>query len=193
MALTKDTPVQIVVQQPIIEKPVFQQQAFGPWTTNDPKMQRTIVRTRASSGITQRKFQGTYPPAPTISETRTALAGAAGFEFAINIVSSKTVAGYNIYSSLTNNPNIATLIQYQPQPPIVTQVQSLKIQDTTSASPFYWVASVNTAGKESARVPIAGNPAPVPQPTSPLPSGGSSGSGSGGGSVGGFGRTVGTR
>lgn len=185
MAEFKNTPIQIVVQQPMQNPQPFQQQAFGPWTTNDPKIQRTIVRTNASSGLNQKKFQATFPPAPTISQTRTALAGAAGFEFAINVVGGRNIAGYNIYSSTTNNGNIAKLIKFQPQPPIVSQTQSLKIQDTTAASPFYWVASVNGAGQESARVPISGNPAPTPAPTLPLPSGGSSGSGSGGGATGG--------
>ena len=174
----KPTPI-VVVSQPPIERPVFQQQAFGPWSINDIKTQRVIVRTRASSGITQKKFSATYPPAPTIAETRTAITG--GFEFAINVVGGRNVAGYNIYSSTTNNSNIAKLIQYQPQPPIVSPLQTLKIQDTTAASPFYWVASVNQAGKESVRMPMAGTAAPVPPPTSPLPPGGSSGSGSGGG------------
>lgn len=186
MASIKETPVQIVIQHPVIEKPVFQQQAFGPWTTNDPKVQRTIVRTNASSGFTKKKFQATYPPAPTIAETRTALAGGAGFEFAINIVTSGHVSGYNVYSSTTNNPNVATLLKFLPQPPIVSQQvqRSIKFQDVTAASPFYWVASVNDAGRESSRLPIAGTAAPTPPPTGGSPSGGS-GSGSGGGGGGG--------
>ena len=183
---TNTSPEPVIVQQPEDVAPTFKQQAFGPWTTNDPKIQRTIVRTRASSGITQRRFQATYPPAPTIAQTRTALAGAAGFEFAINVVGGKNVAGYNIYSSVINNPNVAKLIQYKSQPPIVStsQLQTLKIQDTTAATPFYWVSSVNKAGQESARIPITGNPAPTPPPTAPLPPGGASGGGSGGGAVG---------
>jgi hypothetical protein len=185
MAEIKAVPVQVTVQQPNPSGSSFQQQAFGPWTSGDPRIQRTIVRTNASGGITQRRFSGTYPPAPTISETRTALPGATGFEFAINVVASKNIAGYNIYSSATNNPNIAKLIYFRAQPPIVSALQSIKIQDVTSASPFYWSASVNRVGQESARVPIAGNPAPIPPPTAPIPPGGSSGSGSGGGVVGG--------
>lgn len=191
MAELKPTPQIVVMPTPKVEKPTFQQQAFGPWSTNDPKIQRTIVRTNASSGLVQKKFQATYPPAPTISETRTALAAGAGFEFAINVVGGKNVSGYNVYSSTTNNANIAKMIKFVPQPPIVSATQSLKIQDITAASPFYWVATVNGAGKESARVPIAGNPAPTPPPTAPLPPGGSSGSGSGGGATGG-GRRGGT-
>lgn len=184
MATEEKQPQKVIIEHPappIVR--LFQQQAFGPWSSNDPKIQRTIVRTRASSGITQRKFQATYPPPPTLVQQKTAITG--GFEFTFNIVGGPNMAGYNIYSSTTNNPNIATLIQYQPQPPIVRPGQSIKIQDTTAAAPFYWVASVNASGKESSRVPMAGNPAPSPPPTQPLPSGGSSGSGSGGGRGGG--------
>jgi hypothetical protein len=188
MADFKQTPVQIVIQQPLVAKQPFQQQAFGPWTTGDPKIQRTIVRTNATGGVTQKKFAATAPAPPTITETRTALAGGAGFEFAINAVTGKTIAGYNVYSSTINNAAVAKLIRFVSQPPITVPLQSIKVQDITSASPFYWVSTVNGVGQESARVPIAGNPAPIPPPTAPNPSGGSSGSGSGGGAVGGGGR-----
>lgn len=166
----------------------FSTMAFGPWSSNDPKIQRTIVRTRASAGITQRKFQATYPPAPTIRETRTAITG--GFEFALNVVSGKGVAGYNIYSSTTNNSAVAKLIQFVPQPSVTTSYQSIKVQDITAASPFYWAASVGGAGKESARVPIAGNASPTPNPSQPLPSGGGGGTGTGGGGASGGGQKL---
>lgn len=155
--------------------------AFGPWSDNDPKTQRSIVRTNASGGSNMRKFQGTYPPAPTIRESRTAITG--GFEFAINVVSAKRVAGYNVYSSTTNNAAVAKLIRFVSQPSVTAPYQSITVQDITAASPFYWVATVNSAGKESARVPIAGAVAPTPNPSKPLPSGAGGGTGSAGGGV----------
>jgi len=95
------------------------------------------------------------------------------------------VAGYNIYRTTVNNPAVGTLIQYQAQPPIVQPLQSITVQDITTATPYYWVASVNSAGKESARISAMGSPSPVPNPTKPLPSGGASGMGAGGGRGGG--------
>ena len=184
MADIKTTPV-IVVQQPLAAKPAFQQQAFGPWVTNDPKIQKMTVRTNVANGIAQRKFRSTYPPAPTLAKTLTATSS--GFEFAINVVGSNNVSGYNVYSSLTNNSNIAKLIRYVAQPPPVSALQSLTVQDVTAATPYYWISSVNSSGTESARVPVAGTAAPTPPPTTALPSGGSSGSGSAGGAAGGRG------
>jgi hypothetical protein len=188
MAVLKDTPPVVIAPQPATTPPTFQQQAFGPWSMNDIRTQRTIVRTNATSGITQRRFTATAPAPPTIAETRTALAGGAGFEFAFNAVTGSTVSGYNVYSSTTNNSAVAKLIHFLPQPPITVPLQSIKFQDVTSASPFYWVSTVNSVGQESARVPIAGNAAPIPSPTQPTTSGGASGSGAGGGAVGGGGR-----
>lgn len=166
----------------------FSEMAFGPWSTNDPKIQRTIVRTRASAGSTQRKFQATYPPSPTIRKTRTAITG--GFEFAINVVSGKGVAGYNIYSSTTNNAAVANLIRFVPQPSVVAAYQSVTVQDITAASPFYWASSVSGAGKESARIPIAGTASPTPNPSQPLPSGSGGGTGTGGGGASGGGQKL---
>lgn len=175
-----DNKPQVIVEPPpapIVK--TFHQQAFGPWVSNDNRIQQQIARTQTSAGSAQRRFQATYPPAPTVAEKATAITG--GFEFTINLVSSPNVTGYNIYSSPTNNPNIATLIQYQQQPPLTSLSKSLKIQDITAATPFYWVATVNNAGKESARIPMTGVAAPMPPPTSPIPPGGSSGGGSSGG------------
>lgn len=153
--------------------------AFGPWTTNDPKIQRTVVRTNASSGALRKRFTASYPPPATVAQTKTAITG--GFEFAINVVNSSNVAGYNVYSSTTNNSNIATRIKFVPQPKVNATLQTEKIQDITALNPFYWVAAVNGAGKESIRVPIAGAPAPTPPPTGSAPAVGSSGSGASGG------------
>lgn len=158
---------------------VFNQQAFGPWSTLDPKVKRNMVRTNISSGSTRARFLGSYPPAPTIAQGKTAITG--GWEFAINLVTSRNVAGYNVYSSQTNNAAIGKLIRFLPQPPIGGQLNSIKFQEATTASPFYWVASTNSAGKESTRILAAGNAAPTPNPSSPNPSGGGSGAGSGGG------------
>jgi hypothetical protein len=175
-----------MADRPIIEESfkapsTFKRQLFGPWTSNDPKVQEQIVRTRPSSGFTQRRFTSTYPPAPTINSKKTAISN--GFAFTFNIVSG-SVAGYNIYKSIINNPNVATLLDFKAQPPIVQALQSIRIQDIDSGSPFYWVASVNAAGKESARIPVTGN-SPAPSPAQPLPTGGGSGSGTGGGGGGG--------
>ena len=153
--------------------------AFGPWTTNDPKIQRTVVRTNASSGALRKRFTASYPPPATVAQTKTAITG--GFEFAINVVNSSNVAGYNVYSSLTNNSNIAKRIKFVPQPRVNATLQTEKIQDITALNPFYWVAATNGAGKESIRVPIAGVAAPTPAPTNSAPAVGSSGAGSAGG------------
>jgi len=173
-------PMQVVIHQDPPKNGGFQQQAFGPWTTGDIQVTRTNTKTNAQSGVVQKKFQATYPPAPTISEPKTAITG--GYEFSINVVNSKRVAGYNIYGSVTNNAAVSTLIQYQAQPPNTTQVQTLKIQDTTAANPYYWIAAVNQVGVESARIPAAGNPAP--KPTQAAAPGGASGTGAGGGAAG---------
>jgi hypothetical protein len=178
----KQQPVPIIGEQPKIAKG-FKQQLFGPWTSNDPKVQQLIVRTQPSSGTVQRRFAATYPPAPTISQGLTVITN--GFEFSFNVVGKGGISGYNIYSSTVNNPAVAKLLQFQAQPPIVAPLQTVKIQDITAASPFYWIASVNAAGRESARVSVAGNPAPVNTAVS-LPPGAASGSGSGGGRGGGI-------
>ena len=179
------------MQQPkvIIDTPpapivkTFKQQLLGPWTANDPKVHQLIVRTQPTAGLAQRRFQSTYPTAPTIKQGATAITG--GFQFVFNVVSGPNVAGYNIYRTTVNNPAVGTLIQYQAQPPIVQPLQSITVQDITTATPYYWVASVNSAGKESARISAMGSPSPVPNPTKPLPSGGASGMGAGGGRGGG--------
>ena len=167
-----DTP-----QQP--QSAVFQQQAFGPWSSLDPKHKQLVVRANISGGSTRNNFVGTSPPAPTVNEPKTAITG--GYEFAINVVTAGRVAGYNIYSSPVNNPAVAKLISFQAQPRIIYPYQSVKYQDITTANPFYFVGSVNSAGQESARIPVVGSPSPVPPTTAPLPSGGGSGAGSGGG------------
>ena len=156
----------------------FRQQAFGPWSSLDPLVKRNMVRTNVSSGSTRNKFQGTYPPAPTIAEKKTAITG--GWEFAINL-SGGNVVGYNVYSSLTNNAAIGKLISFLPQPRITGGIHTIKFQETIATSPYYWVASVNAVGRESARIPVAGVAAPMPHPQQPVPTGGGSGSGSGGG------------
>lgn len=161
-----------------IKKP-FLQQTFGPWTTNDPKIQRTIVRTRASSGSIRKRFISTYPPAPTVAKGKTAITG--GYEIKVNIVNGSTVAGYNVYSSTINNPVVANLIRHLPQPKVNYPFQNITVQDITSTNPFYWVSSVNGAGQESVRVPFSGNPSPQPAANQSLPTGGSSGSGASGG------------
>ena len=157
----------------------FNQQAFGPWSNLDPLTKRSVVRTNVSSGSTRNRFLGTYPPAPTIAQQKTAITG--GYEFTINIVSGSNTVGYNVYSSLTNNAAVAKLIGYVPQPSVNTSLNSIKYQDITATNPYYWVASVNSVGRESARIPAAGVAAPTPPATSPAPIGGGSGSGSGGG------------
>lgn len=158
---------------------LFNQQAFGPWSSLDPIVKRNMVRTNISGGSTRNRFTGSYPPAPTIAQGKTAITG--GFEFTINLVTSRNVSGYNVYSSTVNNPAVAKLIRYLPQPPVSSRLNSIKFQETTAVSSFYWVASTNSAGKESTRILAAGNAAPIPNPTSPSPSGGGSGFGSGGG------------
>jgi len=156
---------------------LFNQQAFGPWSTLDPKVKSHMVRTNISSGSNRSKFQGTYPPAPTIAQSKTAITG--GFEFTINVVAARSVAGYNVYTSTVNNPAIAKLLKPVAQPQTNLTSNTIKIQDITAGSPIYWVASVNSAGKESARIPVAGSPAPSSiRNQSP---GGGSGFGSGGG------------
>ncbi len=168
----EDTPTQP-------ESQVFNKQAFGPWSTLDPQIKRNMVRTNVSGGSTRNRFTGTYPPAPTIAQGKTAITG--GFEFTINVVNGRNVAGYNVYSSPTNNPAIGTLVRFLPQPQVNTSVNTIKFQEITVASPFYWIASVNTAGSESARILAAGNPSPRPNPTQPNPAGGGSGFGQSGG------------
>lgn len=174
-----DDQPKVIIETPApAQRGTFKQQMFGPWTTHDPKVQQQIVRTQPSAGSAQRVFSATFPPAPTIKQGKTAVTG--GYEFTVNVVNAHNIEGYNIYSSLTNNPNVATLVRHQSQPPYVTAMQSFKIQDITSANPYYWVASVNAAGKESPRVSITGNASPV-NVNQPLPSGGGSGFGAGGG------------
>lgn len=158
---------------------VFSRMAFGPWSSNDQKIKRGVVRTNVSSGSNMRRFKGTYPPAPTIVEAKTAITG--GFEIQFNVVDGIRIAGYNIYSSLTNNSAIAARIRFISQPASVSTTDTLTFQDITAADPFYWVASINAVGKESNRIPAAGAPAPMPSPIHPEPIGGGSGLGSSGG------------
>jgi len=157
----------------------FEEMAFGPWTGYDNRVHRTIVRTNASSGSNMRRFQGTYPPAPTIVQSKTAITG--GWQFIFNVVDGIRISGYNIYSSLTNNPNIATRVRFMSQPSSVDTTATLTFQEVNSASPFYWVAAINSANKESNRIPASGVASPVQSPTKPEPVGGGSGLGSGGG------------
>ena len=160
---------------------VFKTQMFGPWTTYDPKVQQQVVRTRPSSGTTQRRFASTAPPAPLMGSGKTATAN--GWQFSIR-VSAGTTVGYNVYTANVNNSAVASLLDHKAQPPIVTPVQSIQFQYTTTTSPFYWVAAVNAAGQESARIAVVGT-SPTPNPAQPLPIGGGSGTGSGGGRGGG--------
>jgi len=158
---------------------MFNRIAFGPWSSLDPRIKRGVVRTNSSSGSNMRRFQGTYPPAPTIVQSKTAITG--GWQFTFNVVDGIRISGYNIYSSLTNNPNIAKRVRFMSQPSSVDTTATLIFQEITSASPFYWIASINSAQKESARIPASGVASPVQNPTKPEPVGGGSGLGSGGG------------
>lgn len=168
----KDTDTNVAYQD-------FHKMAFGPWSTLDPRIKRGVVRTNASSGSNMRRFRGTYPPAPTIVQSKTAITG--GWQFTFNVVDGLRIAGYNIYSSLVNNPNVASRVRFMSQPASVSSTDTLTFQETNSASPFYWVASINSAQRESARIPASGVASPVPSPTKPEPVGGGSGLGSGGG------------
>lgn len=166
----------VIVEEQPKPKSVFNRQLFGPFNLQDPKVQQQIVRTRATSGTTQRKFAATSPASPSITEKKTAITG--GYEFAFRTVAN--AGGYNIYRSITNNAAIATLFQHKAQPSTPNPVQSLTIQDITATNYFYWVASVNNAGQEGIRIPVTSVGPPV-NPSQPLPPGSGSGFGTGGG------------
>ena len=153
------------------QTPGFNKMAFGPFSTLDPLLKRTIVRSNITSGSTRARYAGSYPQAPTVSQSKTAITG--GYQFAIYVVNSPVVVGYNIYAANVNNAAVGSLIASIPQPKTMLAKQSVRYQDITTDNPFYFISSTNSAGQESARIPMAGNPAPV--------SSGGSGSGAGGG------------
>lgn len=158
---------------------------YGQTRAEDPTkyIKQLSVRADVPLGSLARTFTGTYPPAPQVTEGKTAITG--GYEFAWRASRGHSVKGYNVYRSAINNAAVASLLQFVPNPPPTDHQTSMTYQDITAIStPLYWVASVNSAGKESTRIPMAGATSPTAPPPTPTESGGGSGANSGGGMIG---------
>jgi len=70
-------------------------------------------------------------------------------------VDDSRVFGYNVYGSPKNNPNSMDRIGFQPQVPDPRQGQVVYVDTITAGeNAFYYVAAVNRAGLESAKVPM---------------------------------------
>lgn len=156
---------------------------FGIPGNNERAIKRLVTRTDVAIGSLARTFKGTYPAAPTVKLGKTAITG--GYEFSWNLSSGHAMKGYNVYRSEILNPSVADLIKFLPQPPARTQNYAMTYQDITAiTTPYYWVASVNSGGTESARIIMQGAASPIPRPSSSKSDGGGSGANSGGGMVG---------
>lgn len=158
---------------------------YGVTQAEDPNkyIKRLAVRADVPLGSLARTFTGTYPAAPKVTEGKTAITG--GYEFGWAVSRGHSVKGYNVYRSAINNAAVATFLQFVPNPPPADFRGSVTYQDITAiAAPFYWVASVNSGGKESVRIPMTGATSPVASPAAPSEAGGGSGANSGGGMVG---------
>jgi hypothetical protein len=128
--------------------------------------------------------QASAPPAPLLVRGRSAITG--GYEFTFAPVGGSNVAGYKVYKSLANNVVTAEETAFVPQPPL-GQGRTITHQHITSGSFFFWLASVNHAGRVGTKVPMAGAAEPVPTSTSAITGGNTSagsGFGSGGGAAG---------
>jgi hypothetical protein len=123
----------------------------------------TAVRIAQSGGrFGNRRFKGNTPGPIRTSQVATAITN--GWEFKWYALGGK-VAGYNIYRSTINNPNVASRVDWIAQPQNVTRFSQLRWQETTAGTPYYWVSAVNFSGKEGARVPMnAVNAPPQAQP-----------------------------
>jgi len=114
------------------------------------------------------------PPPPRIVRPTTATLD--GLRFTFSVVDSRLVAGYHIYRAKVDYSAVAERIAFLPQPPHIekTVLGNLDFDDTVPPEQdfFYWVASVNGAGQESARVDargesrpsVVGGPDPFPGP-----------------------------
>lgn len=92
------------------------------------------------------------PPAPTMSQLVTALAGSIGWQFSWNVInglSDNVIDGYWVYRSATDTTPAppAGRINYIKQP--VTNVGTLTYTDVVSGTYYYWVSAVSTSGLES--------------------------------------------
>ncbi len=114
-----------------------------------------------------RRFGSAVPGPIRIAQGMTATAN--GYQFSFYYMGG-TVTGYRIYRSTINNASVAQMVDVVPQPATVSRMQTALWQETTAASPFYWVAAVNKAGKEGIRTPVTASAgvavgaAPIPQP-----------------------------
>lgn len=123
----------------------------------------TALRIAQSGGrFGGRKFRGLTPGPIRTSQVTTATS--AGWQFKWYAIGG-SVAGYNIYRSTINNSNVADRVGWVAQPQTATRFSQLTWQETTAATPYYWVSAVNASGKEGPRVPMnAVNAPPQAQP-----------------------------
>lgn len=92
------------------------------------------------------------PPAPTINQPVTALAGSIGWQFSWNVINGligDAIDGYWIYRSSTDTTPAppASRINYVKQP--VTNIGALSYTDVISGTYYYWVSAVSVTGFES--------------------------------------------
>jgi len=141
-----------------------------------------LARQRQNQGSTTRRFMAALPGAVLVSQKVTAISN--GFQFQWVPIGGN-VKSYHIYKGTVNNSAIAGFVQSVEQPPVISRFRPITWQETTTGTPFYWVAAVSPTGREGPRILMNGTAAPVPQPDEvPPPDPGTSGGGgrrSGGG------------
>lgn len=112
--------------------------------------------TLAAKSIRQRSAAAikTGPIAPTQSNP-------SGTTIAFIPSADKNVMGYNVYRSQINNPQTGARAMFISQPP---DMQSVSIFDNpiVVGTYYYWVASVNASGAESARIGLGSVTFPTP-------------------------------
>ena len=167
------------------------QMIFGEFDANPmlENIRLRVSRKREWQGGSTRRFVGLLPGGVLISQKVTAITS--GFQFKW-IPIGGNVKSYNIYKGTVNNGAVASFVQSVEQPPVINSFSPITWQETTTGTPYYWVAAVTPAGREGPRILMNAAPAPVPQPNEVVPpdpgtSGGGGGSSSGGTRPRGFG------
>lgn len=162
----------------------FQEIAFGKTNRENYLMTRAFREPREQRYST-RRFNSAAPGTVRVAQPTTAISN--GYQFKFYVLGGN-IDGYRIYRSTINNPNVASVVDYIPQPPSFTINSTLTWQETTTGTIYYWVSAVSPTGREGprAKIPMTGtavSPSPPDSPPVPDPGeGGGGGGGSGGGS-----------
>jgi len=100
------------------------------------------------------------PPAPTISQQKTALASSLGWQFgwnAINGLEGDTIDGYWIYRSSSSTAPVPPAGRFDYRKQTASNIGTYTFSDIVTGTYYYWISAVNTSGLESTLTSAAGH------------------------------------